>query len=142
MDIETPFANYAELETHGVKLRLRSEKAALRFGIHCHALAHKEVRAVLLKDAVEDAIHGIKPLHVAADLVTSGGVASQVVMGLLTRTGGVERRMLSSVAALVLPNLLSELPWSNWLGKLSSALHTKEPVSNDNGMHVMHDKHA
>ena len=142
MASDQPFTNYAELEKHALKLRLRSETAALRFGNHCHALADKEVRAVLMKDAMNDAIHGFKPLHAAAEVVTRGGIGSQLAMGLLTRKGGVKRRLLSSAAALVLPNLLAKVPWSDLLHKLSTALHTKDEPVPENGVHSTPDERA
>lgn len=131
MDIEKPFATYEEVQSHALKLRLLSETAALRFGNHCHALADKEVRTTLLKGAVSDAVHDIKPLRSAAQLMTSGGITSQVLMGLVTRKGGLMRRLITSVAAVVLPNLLAKVPWARITSKATGMLgHEHEPRDN------------
>lgn len=126
MDIDTPFASYAEVETHVLKLRLLKETAELRFGNHCHALADKEVRSTLFKGAISDAVHDIKPVQKAAELLTSGGIGSQLLMGMLTRKGGLIRRLLTSVAVLVLPNLLRKVPWTALAAKLGGTLHAAD----------------
>lgn len=124
MDIEKPFVSHAEVEMHALKLRLLKETASLRFGNHCHALADKEVRSTLFKGAISDAVHDIKPVQKAAELLTSGGIGSQLLMGMLTRKGGLMRRLLTSVAVLVLPNLLRKVPWADVGAKVSGALRT------------------
>jgi hypothetical protein len=136
MVIEKPFTSYEEVEKHALKLRLLSETALLRFGNHCHALADKEVRSTLFKGAVSDAIHDIKPVRKAAELMTSGGIGSQLLMGMLTRKGGLMRRLLTSLAAVVVPNLLGKVPWADVGSKLSGALRTaKVHEHNGHGMH-------
>lgn len=132
METNKPFANYAEMEKHGLKLRLRSETAALRFGKHIHAFSDKEVRSTLMKGALNDALDEMKPMRTAVELMTSGGVVSQVLMGLVTRKGGFMRRLVTSVAVVVLPNLLEKVPWTNVVGKVSGALHE---VPHKNGVH-------
>lgn len=119
MDTENkPFTSYEEVERHALKLRLRSETQKLRFENHCRALADKEVRSALFKGAVKEAVSDFKPMHRVAELMTSGGVASQLVMGLFTRRGGIMKRVLGSVAAVVLPNLLAKVPWAKVAGTL------------------------
>jgi hypothetical protein len=113
MDIEKPFVSHAEVEMHALKLRLLKETASLRFGNHCHALADKEVRSTLFKGAISDAVHDIKPVQKA-----------QLLMGMLTRKGGLMRRLLTSVAVLVLPNLLRKVPWADVVAKVSGARRT------------------
>lgn len=109
MDTKKRFSTYEELELHGVKLRVRSETQQVRFENHLRALGDKDVRSTLLKGAMKDAIHDFKPARAMAELMTGGGIASQVVMGMLTHRGGLMRRLLTSVAAIVAPNLLAKL---------------------------------
>ena len=109
MDTKQHFTSYEELERHGIKLRIRSETQLLRFENHWRALGDKEVRSVLFKGAVKEAIHDFKPARVVAGMLTGGGLASQLVVGMITRRGGLMRRLLTSVAAVVAPNLLSKL---------------------------------
>jgi len=121
MDTETkPFASYKEIEVHALKLRLRSETQKLRFENHWRALADKGVRSALLRGAVTDAVSDMKPVQQMAEMMTSGGVASQLVMGLITRRGGIMRRLLGSVAAVVLPNLMAKVPWGKVAGTLAA----------------------
>jgi hypothetical protein len=131
MAIEKPFASYEEVEQHALKLRLLSETAALRFGNHCHALADRELRSALFKGAVSEAVHDMKPVQKAAELMTSGGLGTQLLMGLLTRKGGLKRRLLTSIAAVVLPNLLAKMPWGEVVVKAAGLL--RKPVHEHNG---------
>lgn len=109
MDTEKPFTTYEELERYGVKLRVRSETQLLRFENHCRALGDKDLRSTLIKGAMKEAVHDFKPARAVAEALTGGGIASQLVMGMLTRRGGLLRRLLTSVAVVVAPNLLSKL---------------------------------
>ncbi len=123
MDTETKaFASYEEIEVHLLKLRLRSETQRLRFENHWRALADRDVRSTLLKGAVKDVVNDMKPVQHLTEMMTSGGVASQLVMGFFTRRGGIMKRVFGSVAALVLPNLLAKVPWSKLAGSLSSKI--------------------
>lgn len=135
MDTESkPFASYEEIEMHALKLRLRSETQHLRFENHCRALADKEVRSALFRGAVKDAVSDFKPAQRVASLMTSGGIASQLMMGFVTRRGGIMKRLLGSVAAVVLPNLLAKVPWGQVAGTLATKMRgTVEPTHNGHG---------
>lgn len=111
MDTEKPFASYKDIETHLVKLRVSRDLHALRFENHWRALGDKELRGTLFKGAVKDAVHDFKPAQKMTALLTGGGIASQLIMGMLTRRGGILRRLLTSVAVMAAPNLLAKLPW-------------------------------
>lgn len=112
MDTEKPFASYKDIETHLVKLRVSRDLHALRFENHWRALGDKDVRGTLFKGAVQDAVHDFKPAQKMAALLTGGGIASQLFMGLLTRRGGILRRLLTSVAVIAAPKILSKFPWA------------------------------
>ena len=117
MDTKTkPFTSYKEIEVHELKLRLRSETQKLRFENHWRALADRDVRSTLFKGAVKDAVSDMRPVQRIAEMMTSGSVATQLVMGLITRRGGIMRRVLGTVAAVVVPNLLAKLPWGKVTG--------------------------
>jgi len=132
MDTETkPFVSYEDIEVHELKLRLRSETQKLRFENHCRALADKEVRSALFKGAVKDAVSDMKPVQHIAELMTSGGVASQLMMGLFTRRGGIMKRLLGSVAAVVLPNLLAKVPWGKVAGTLAAKVSANGHAAQD-----------
>jgi hypothetical protein len=112
MDIEKPFASYAEMETRLVKLRVLRDTHALRFEDHWRALADKDVRSELFKGAVQGAVHEFKPAQKITELLSGGGIASQLIMGMITRRGGIMRRLLTSVAVMAAPNLLAKFPWA------------------------------
>ncbi len=112
MDTETPFTSYKEVETHEVKLRILRDTHALRFEEHWRALGDKDVRAVLFKGAVHDAVHDFKPVQKVTELLSGGGIASQLIMGMITRRGGILRRLLGSAFAMAAPGLLSKIPWA------------------------------
>ena len=136
MDIDKPFTSYEEVEQHALKLRLQSETALLRFQNHWHAFADKDIRGPLLESAVSDAIHGMKPVQKAAELMTSGGIGSQLIMGMLTRKGGLMRRLLTTVAVTMLPNLLAKVPWMEVASKVGGALRTaRAHEHNGHGVH-------
>ena len=112
MDIEKPFASYKEMETHVVKLRVLRDTHALRFEDHWRALADKDVRSKLFKGVVQDAVHEFKPAQKFGELLSGGGIASQLMMGMITRRGGILRRLLTTVAVMAAPNLLAKFPWA------------------------------
>lgn len=108
MDTENPLASFKEMETHLVKLRIIRDTHALRLENHWLALRDKEVRAVLFKGAVQDAVQDFKPAQKITELLTGGGITSQLIMGMITRRGGILRRLLTSVAVMAAPNLLTK----------------------------------
>ncbi len=112
MDIEKPFASYKEMETHLVKLRVLRDTHVLRFEDHWRALGEKDVRSTLFKGAVQEVIHDFKPAKKISELLSGGGIASQLIMGMVTRKGGILRRLLTSVAVMAAPNLLAKFPWA------------------------------
>ncbi len=126
MDIEKPFTSYKEVETHEVKLRVLRDTHALRFEEHWRALADKDVRSSLIKGAVHDAVHDFKPLQKVTELLSSGGIASQLLVGMVTRRGGIMRRLLTTVAMMAAPGLLAKFPWAK----------TLEMVRGKDGQHV------
>ena len=129
MDTEKPFASYKEMETHLVKLRVLRDTHALRFENHWHALGDKDVRGTLFKGAVKDAVHDFKPAQQMTALLSGGGIASQLIMGMLTRRGGILRRLLTSVAVMAAPNLLGKFPWAKAM----------DLIRNKNGQHAEHE---
>jgi hypothetical protein len=135
MDTELKaFTSYEEIEKHELKLRLRSGTQRLRFENHWRALGDAKLRNTLFKGAMKDAVSDMKPMQHMAEMMSSGGIASQLVMGMFTRRGGILKRLLGSVAAVVLPNLLSKLPWAKVVGSLASKWGaTPEAVSNGHG---------
>ena len=112
MVIEKPFTTYEEVERHAMKLRVQNEIERLRFSSHCHAFANREVRGRLLLGALKDAVHDIKPVRKVAELMSGGGLASQLALGLLTRRGGFMRRLITSVLVAAAPSLLARVPWA------------------------------
>ncbi len=127
MDIEKPFTSYKEVQTHEVKLRVLRDTHALRFENHWRALGDKDVRANLFKSAVNDAVHDIKPVRKITELLTGGGIASQLLMGMISRRGGLMRRLLGSALAMAAPGLLAKVPWGKAVelvrGKASQHAH-------------------
>jgi len=128
------FTSYEEVERHELKLRLRSETQRLRFENHFRALGDAKVRNTLFKGAVKEAVSDMKPVQRVAEMMTSGGIASQLVMGLFTRRGGIMKRLFGSVAAVVIPNLLSKMPWGKVVETLASKMSGPvEPAANGHG---------
>ena len=132
MDTEKPFASYKEIEAHLVKLRVLRDLHALRFENHWRALGDKDVRATLFKGAVQDAVHDFKPVQKMTALLSGGGIASQLIMGMLTRRGGILRRLLTSVAVMAAPDLFAKFPWAKAMDLVRNKIG-KHPEHKMNG---------
>ena len=136
MDIDKPFTDAKGIDEHALKLRLARDIHTLRFENHWRALGDKDVRGTLFKGAVRDAVHDFKPAQKAKELLMGGGIASQLAFGMLSRKGGLFRRLLMTGLTMAAPGLLKNVPWQKLAGLVTGKEHAQNGHTVNGGDHA------